>query len=200
MKIKKQLTPSIFVLFMVLYMVLSHSSVLYPDEYNPQGEMHPTLYKSENIKEFVFSHCDTATQEIYPDIIETAKTANIAPSVVFAIAWADTQCGKYLSTPNNYGNVGNNDRGWRVGYFTPLEGWTAIMDTLNNQYLNGINRIGHLSQGGRYNIDTKYSCQNAPMPYKCYATSEFNWNKNVLRALRVIYNDDTIDENWNFRT
>jgi len=79
-----------------------------------------------------------------------------------------------------------------------LEGWQALIDTLNNKYISGIEIVGHLSQGGRYAIGSMYDCANAPAPYKCYATSPENWNKNVLRALSVIYNVD-VYENFTFR-
>lgn len=172
----------------------------YKTEYNSKGEVHPPLKLSSDLYTFVESHCNEKTISIYPDIILMAKNASLKPEILFAIAWADTQCGKHMSTPNNYGNVGNNDRGDRRGYFTALEGWEAIAKTLNNKYIGGIQRVGHLSQGGRIKGGSIYDCANAPAPYKCYATSIENWNNNALRALRVIKEDEGIDESFVFRT
>jgi len=135
-------------------------------ELSPKGEAHPDVIVSESLAEWVYNNCDE----------ETVK-------VVFAIAWADTNCGQNLTTPNNPGNVNNNDRGNRVGYFTMLDGWKAIVDVLNNKYIGNNTLIGQLSEGGRSIIGSTHTCANAIDGYKCYATSEYNWNKNVQRAL-----------------
>lgn len=171
----------------------------YKDEYNSKGEMHSRLIVSHGLQGFVLNNCDEATASIYTQIVKASYIADVKPEIVFAIAWADTQCGKYLTTPNNYGNVNNNDRGNRVGYFTPLEGYQAIVDTLNNKYIGQNYRVGHLTGGGRKALNAEHGCQTAPMGWKCYATSEINHVKNTLRALRVMMNDESIDENYEFR-
>lgn len=125
---------------------------------------------------------------------------NIKPEVLVCIAQADSSLGKALKTTNNIGNVGNTDSG-AVKHYSSLGLAIAGMgETLNNQYMKGNTIIGQLSQGGRNIINTKYSCSQAPSPYKCYASSEYNWNKNTLGCLRDIFKDKTINENFEFRT
>jgi hypothetical protein len=116
---------------------------------------------------------------------------NINPYVVIAIAKADSSLGNELSTANNIGNVGNNDRWDRVAFET-LEKWIeAIYKTLNNKYLWDIYTIGYLSEWGRIAVWSKTSCKDKNQ--FCYATSEENWNINVINTLRNIYNDSSID-------
>jgi len=167
--------------------------------HNEQGEKHPDLYTSESLDDWVSKHCDVQTILIKDKIKWYAKYKKIKPEVVFAISWADTQCGAKMATRHNYGNVGNNDRGTRVGFNSAFEGWQAIVDTLNNKYLKGNTVVGQLSGGGRKQIGSKYSCANAIIPYKCYATSFYNWQANTVRALRVIMKDDKIDNNYKIR-
>jgi len=182
----------------------AHAEGLYTPEVNPQGERHPDLElvsgggTKERTAAFVSQHCTTAIIEVWEQAYHYAESQGIRGYMPFVIAWADSQCGKHLSTPNNPGNVNNNDRGNRVGFFTMLEGLNAITDTLNNKYMGGIDKIGHLSQGGRNEIGSKYGCRNAPAPWKCYATSEWNWNKNVTRALSVVYGNP-VDASHEFR-
>jgi hypothetical protein len=124
----------------------------------------------------------------------------IKPEVIVCIAQADSSLGNALKTSYNLGNVGNNDRGDTVHYSNLETGINNIGLALNNQYMGGNTLIGQLSQGGRNNLGTENNCEGAPSPYKCYATSEFNWNKNVVACLQNIYQDTTIDENFEFRT
>jgi hypothetical protein len=176
----------------------------YPAQINSAGEIHPAILDGNNLKQFVFNNCSEEVRNIYKGIISYSESQGIKPELVFAITWSDTQCGQNLTTPNNYGNVNNNDRGNRVGYFSPLEGFKAIVDTLNNQYLSGVVRIGDLSQGGRTGTGlfegtgAKYSCAEAPMPYKCYATSVENWHNNLMRSLKVM-GVENVDSLWEFR-
>jgi hypothetical protein len=55
--------------------------------------------------------------------------------VVICIAFAESTLGNYLSTSNNIGNVGNNDRGDRISFSSALIGAREIANTLNNQHL-----------------------------------------------------------------
>jgi len=102
------------------------------------------------------------------------KKWKIKKEVALCIAWADSWLGRYLKTPNNIWNVGNNDRGNRVSVST-LEKWVdLIFQTLNNKYLKHKQSIWSLSVwwGG-----TK--------PF--YATSKENWNINTLNCLSTIH-------------
>lgn len=121
----------------------------------------------------------------------------INPAVVIAIAKADSSLGNQLSTANNIGNVGNNDRWDRVAFET-LEKWIeAIYKTLNNRYLWEIYNIWYLSEGWRQALWWP-SCKEKNE--FCYATSQENWNNNVINTLRLLYNSAEIDESFIFRT
>lgn len=171
----------------------------YKDEFNPNGEMHSPLEKVKDLSEWIDKHCDEQTKLVAEKVRWYARYQGIREEVPFAISWADSRCGQDLTTANNYGNVGNTDSGARMGFKNAFRGWISIIDTLNNQNMHGIEKVGHLSQGGRNKMVVKNSCYRAPAPYKCYASSEYNWNANVLRALRVINGDDSIDENFLIR-
>lgn len=121
----------------------------------------------------------------------------INPAVVIAIAKADSSLGNQLSTANNIGNVGNNDRWDRVAFET-LEKWIeAIYKTLNNRYLWEIYNIWYLSEWWRQALWWP-SCKEKNE--FCYATSQENWNNNVINTLRLLYNSAEIDESFIFRT
>lgn len=122
------------------------------------------------------------------DIFRKVGVENgIKPEVLVCIAQADSSLGKHLKSANNIGNVGNNDRGNVVAYPTLESGIQAMGKVLNNQYLGHYNTIGQLSRGGGNKTGS------------IYASSPYNWNKNVKLCLRNIYNDQTIDESFNFR-
>ena len=95
-----------------------------------------------------------------------------------------------LTTPNNWSNVGNNDRGDRIGYETPQEGIEAIFKALTNQYQKNSNVIGHFSNGGRKVVGQHNS--------SVYATSDFNWNNNVKLCM-IELKGEPIDERYNVR-
>jgi hypothetical protein len=176
------------------------SDMFYPDQKNSKGETLSRLRYGRGLAQFVFNNCSPEVADVWQDVAAYAQSKGIRPEIVFAIAWADTACGNAMTTPNNYGNVANNDRGNRAGFFTPLDGFKAITDTLNNQYMRGIEKAGHLSQGGRDVIGAQHDCNDAPAPFKCYASSPENFAANMLRALKVIFDTEDIDLNFSFRT
>jgi hypothetical protein len=49
---------------------------------------------------------------------DVVKETNIDKDMVICIAFAESTLGRYLSTNANIGNVGNNDRGDRVPFFS----------------------------------------------------------------------------------
>jgi len=189
LNVKGDVAVIVLIVFAVLTMVYTKSpdqiaNAQYKTEYNSGGEQHPDLYEVSSLDEWILKHCDSETYRIREQIKWYATEQKIKPRIVFAIAWADTGCGKNMKTTNNPGNVGNNDRGDTMSFSSSFIGWTKIVDTLNNRNLRGLQYVGQMSQGGRNDMPgTKYRCSNAPAPYKCYATSEYNWNKNVMRAL-----------------
>jgi hypothetical protein len=110
---------------------------------------------------------------------------NIDRDMVICVAFAESTLGQYLSTSNNIGNVGNNDRGDRIAYGTPYDGARLIALTLNNQYLGNYHTIKQLSRYG--NEDGKI-----------YASSPINRQTNVLKCLSKI-KGYTIPEDFPFR-
>ncbi len=104
---------------------------------------------------------------------KASEWTNIDIDMGICIAFAESTIGNHLSTANNIGNVGNNDRGDRVSYAAPLIGARLIYTTLNNGYL------------GDYNIILDYNGYGNP-DGKNYATSKYNWQNNVTKCLTQI--------------
>ncbi|MDD3262714.1 MAG: peptidoglycan DD-metalloendopeptidase family protein [Candidatus Absconditabacteria bacterium] len=117
---------------------------------------------------------------------DAVKNTNIDRDVVICIAFAESTLGKYLSTANNIGNVGNDDSGNRVPMQSALGGARSIALTLNNQHLGHYHTINQLSRYG--NSDGKI-----------YASSPINWQTNVLKCLSQI-KGFYIPEDYPFRT
>lgn len=111
---------------------------------------------------------------------------NIDRDMVICVGFAESTLGNYLSTSNNIGNVGNNDRWDRIAYTSPYEGARLIALTMNNAYLGHYHTINQLSRYG--NEDGKI-----------YASSPINWQTNVLKCLSKI-KGYTIPEDFPFRT
>ena len=111
---------------------------------------------------------------------------NIDRDMVICIGFAESSLGKFLSTNNNIGNVGNNDRGDRIAYNNPFNWARLIALTLNNQYLGDYHTIKQLSRYG--NEDGKI-----------YASSPINWQSNVQKCLSKI-KGFYVPEDYPFRT
>ena len=112
----------------------------------------------------------------YDDVLlwETAaRDTNIDVDLGICIGLAETSLGRYFASSNNIGNVGNNDRGDRVDKVSPLAGIQSIYQTLNNSYLGGYHTIFELSGFGN-------------KEGAIYASSPYNWQKNVSRCLSSI--------------
>ena len=117
---------------------------------------------------------------------DVVKGTNIDKDVVMCIAFAESTLWKYLSTSNNIGNVGNNDRWDRVWFYSAYAGARAIPVTLNNKALGYYHTINQLSRYGN-------------KEGKIYASSPINRQTNVLKCLSQIkwyY----IPEDFPFRT
>lgn len=103
----------------------------------------------------------------------------IKEGVIACITVAETSWGKAWYGKNNPWNVGNNDRGDRVRYAL-IETWLEkIAQTLNNKYLGKIQTLGCLSNAG--------SCQSWDNHWHRYATSNGNWERNMVWCLSTIY-------------
>jgi hypothetical protein len=124
-------------------------------------------------------------KEHHIDLIELGNEYKIDYALVVCIARADSWLWTQLKTTNNIWNVGNNDRGNTVSYETLYDWWKAIFRVLHNKYLWHKQSIWSLSVWWWWNP-----------PY--YATSQENWNMNVLNCMSNIYNTN-INENYLFR-
>lgn len=101
------------------------------------------------------------------------KETNIDTDMVICVAFAESTLGRHLSTSNNIGNVGNNDRWDRVWFTSAYGGARAIAVTLNNSALGKYHTINQLSRYG--NKDGMI-----------YASSPINRQTNVLKCLSQI--------------
>lgn len=117
---------------------------------------------------------------------KAGEGTNIDIDMGICIGYAETSLGRHFASANNIGNVGNNDRGDRIDKDSPLVGARAIYTTLNNGYLGGYHTIYELSWYGN-------------KEWAIYASSEYNWQKNVSRCLSTIkwY---IVPEDYPFRT
>ena len=103
----------------------------------------------------------------------------IKEGVILCITVAETSWGHNWAGGKNIWSVGSNDRGDRPTYAL-MEAWLeAIGKTLNNRYLGSIQTLGCLSNGG--------SCQAWDNNWKRYATSNWNWERNMVACLSKIY-------------
>ncbi len=89
------------------------------------------------------------------------------------IAAAESWLGNNLTTPYNVWNVWNNDRWDRVGYDSAYQWARVIYLTLANNYLWEHYKLTQLSR--YWNMD-----------WTIYASSDYNWQNNVVRCLSSI--------------
>jgi hypothetical protein len=179
--------------------VITHWENVLPEEYRIKY-LNDTIVRPIDVSSLEFSEGATVDERaqhfinsyakgIYRDVNfwnSVVHATNIDRDMVICVAFAESTLGNYLSTSNNIGNVGNNDRGDRIAYTTPFEGARLIALTLNNQYLGKYHTINQLSRYG--NTDGKI-----------YASSPINWQTNVLKCLSKI-KGYTIPEDFPFRT
>ena len=103
----------------------------------------------------------------------------IKEGVILCITVAETSWGNRWAWGKNIWSVGSNDRGDRPTYAL-MESWLeAIGKTLTNRYLGKIQTLGCLSNAG--------SCQSWDDNGKRYATSDWNWERNMVACLSSIY-------------
>ncbi len=147
------------------------------DKYNLPRDMYavkPVVWDS--VEERRQSFLNTYGVGVYRQPVfwqDASEGTNIDVDVGICIAFAESTLGRHLSTANNIGNVGNNDRGDRVAYQGPMVGARLIYTTLNNWYL------------GHYHILLDYNGYGNP-DGKNYATSKYNWQNNVTKCLGMI--------------
>lgn len=150
--------------------------------------LHETPDKEEGkgLEAFLKEYCSEDLHNMATELRRIGDSNKIIPEIIVAIAWADSRCGRQLTTAYNYGNVGNTDGGRRQAYSSIEGGLEAIAQTLNNRYLGQIITIGGLSRGGGGTGAV-------------YATSPVNWNYNVKWALSEMLGQP-VDESFKFRT
>lgn len=115
---------------------------------------------------------------------DAAEGQWVDPLLGICVWFAETWF-KNFKSPNNIGNVGNNDRGDVVEYVSPLVWARALYSVLNNQYLWWYHTLNELSRFG--NSDGFI-----------YASSPYNRQRNVMRCLSSIYGY-AIPEDFPFR-
>lgn len=145
--------------------------------------------EGNSVRERRLKFLDTVAAGPYDDIMlweKAAEWTNVDVDLGICIGYAETSMGRHFASEHNIGNVWNNDRGDRVDKSSPLDGAKAIYDVLNNRYLGWYRTIYELSGYG--NKD-----------WAIYASSEYNWQKNVSRCLSSIkwY---IVPEDYPFRT
>ena len=99
--------------------------------------------------------------------------------VILCITVAETSWGNRWAWWKNIWSVWSNDRWDRPTYALMESGLEDIWKTLNNRYLGKTQTLGCLSNAG--------SCQNWDDNWKRYATSDGNWQRNMVACLSVIY-------------
>ena len=118
-------------------------------------------------------------------IREVENRNNIREWVILAIIIAETSGGKFgywVEWCNNIGNVWNNDRGDRVCFESFEQGLEKIAQTLNNSMLWTTQTLGCLSRAG--------SCKWREDKGYIYASSDGNWERNMLNVLNTIYREE----------
>ena len=97
--------------------------------------------------------------------------------VVLCITVAETSWGNRWYGGKNIGSVGSNDR-WDRPTYALMESWLeAIGKTLNNRYLGRTQTLWCLSNAGHCNENITSR----------YATSDGNWERNMVACLSTIY-------------
>lgn len=118
-------------------------------------------------------------------IWEVENRYNIREWIILAIIVAETSGWKFgygVEGCNNIWNVWNNDRWDRVCYDSFEQGLERIAQTLNNDLLWTTQTLGCLSKAG--------SCKWWEDRGHIYASSDGNWERNMLQVLNTIYGDE----------
>ena len=118
-------------------------------------------------------------------IREVENRNNIREWVILAIIIAETSGWKFgygVEGCHNIWNVGNNDRWDRVCYDSFETGLEKIAQTLNNSLLWTTQTLWCLSKAG--------SCKWREDKGYIYASSDGNWERNMLNVLNTIYREE----------
>ncbi len=104
---------------------------------------------------------------------DAADNLNVDIDLWICIGAAESWLWRNLTTAYNVWNVWNNDRWDRRGYNSPTQWARVIYLTLTNQYLWDYTKLSQLSR--YWNED-----------WSIYASSDYNWQNNVIRCLSSI--------------
>lgn len=119
-------------------------------------------------------------------IWELENKYNLREGVLLAILIAETSWWHNWNYVDegcyNLWNVWNNDRHDRVCFEWKRESIEQVAMTLNNRYLWNVLTLGCLSNA--------WSCVRYFDSWKRYATSNGNWERNMLNVLNTIYGDE----------
>lgn len=115
-----------------------------------------------------------------PSIIRKYENMwSIKEWVILCITVAETSGWKFGAGYGNIWNVWNNDRWDRVDYGSLEKSLDMIGQTLNNKYLWNKQTLGCLSRA--------WNCKEENDNWKVYASSEWNWERNMTACLSTIY-------------
>lgn len=172
--------------FQIMDLSVIENKKIIPSEYNIKY-LNDKYIRTIDISEVSFLKGDSLEEReknflnsygvgIYKDINfrnDVAKWTNIDKDVLICIGFSESTLGRYLSSQNNIGNVGNDDSGNRINYSSEKAWAKAIAYTLNNKYLWWYHTIKQLS---RY--------WNAE--WMIYASSDTNRQVNMIKCLSRI--------------
>lgn len=129
-----------------------------------------------NINNFIDQYCSTGIKGKGQLFVDLGIKYNQHPYFILSVAFADTTCGRNLTTPFNIGNVGNTDSCPTCQNFASWDaGIEAVAQTLSNEYLIGGDRLCDFSGGGW----TVCTDARDKMKSKLYASSQVNWGRNA---------------------
>lgn len=172
--------------FQIMDLSIIENKDIIPDEYNIKY-LNDKYIRTIDVTDLTFLKWDTLEEReknflnsygvwIYKDITfrnDVAKWTNIDEDVLICIAFSESTLGKYLSSENNVGNVGNDDSWNRIGYSSEKYWAKAIAYTLNNKYLWSYHTIKQLS---------RYGNEDGAI----YASSDVNRQTNMTKCLSRI--------------
>ncbi len=116
--------------------------------------------------------------------LNASKSTGVDP-VFWMCIWAAETSFRNFKTGNNIWNVGNTDS-WATREFASPQSWvSSLFATLINQYLGDYHTMDQLS---------RFWNKTGPI----YASSSFNWQKNIMRCLSMIY-EQNVSEQYFFR-
>jgi len=126
---------------------------------------------------------------------EQGDKHGIVYSLPLCIGVAESGLGRNLTTPNNIGNVGNNDRGDRKGATDIYQGIRMIFQTIDGTWLGDYSRIGELSGQGRAGLGLPGCSEKGIF---CYASDTKHWNDNVSKCMTKIWGRE-IGASFNYK-